>query len=219
MAKLNKNISVSQINTIMNCGHKFKLQYVLHLPPVTKSTALEDGSRIHSKISTGDFTSEVPEEQVALDRAKKFLGEMPPNPVMETSYEDKANPCRFYGVVLDKDAVAIADAIWDQYDIIADWKYSKAKSGRYAEQYERQAYFLAQLYEQKFGKPCKAIYFAFLKSDKIYKAKVLDDLKMREKVEKDIRQAISDMETGKLERNPGPLCSYCQYSAICNMDI
>jgi hypothetical protein len=169
-------------------------------------------------ISERNFVSENVGEQEMLLRAKRFLATLPPGGVVETTYEDKQNPARFYGEVCGHKAVAVFDQFWEPDDCVGlDWK-TGAFHKSYSGQYEIQGYFLTELYKQKYDVPMRDLSFKFLADDKTYKVNLLSDEKAHKKAERAVRNALSGIEEGNFGRKCSGLCSFCDVSMFCPMD-
>jgi len=121
-------ISTSKINTYRHCPHKYFLQYIQKIKVDIKSEALEMGSRVHALISSRVFKSDIRIEQAMLTRAEAILGMYPPDPILETTYEDPKNPGRFYGDVCGERAVGIFDFHWVDLPFAGDWKTGNLNS-------------------------------------------------------------------------------------------
>lgn len=170
-------------------------------------------------IARQDFSSEDPIEKEMLIRARNFLAKMPPNPIFETKYSDgDKNPGRFYGNVLGQRAISVFDVHWIEDPNAIDWKTGNFYS-TYTEHFEIQGYFLSELYRQKYDKSLKNIYFKFLKDDHEYVAKVVNDIKAKSKIEKTIKKVLYNIEEGEYPKNCGKLCSSCDYSSVCSLDL
>jgi CRISPR/Cas system-associated exonuclease Cas4 (RecB family) len=217
-----KVISASQIKTYLDCSRSYYLRYILGLKEPITSEVLIRGSRIHSKISNLDFTSDNVEEQGFLDNAKNFLDSKPGKVSFETNYESSSNPNKFFGEICDRRAIAIIDAFWDDEDPslpdAVDWKVSKL-SNYNLEHYEIQAYFCSELFKQNKNKALKNFYFKFLKDDNLYSAKILSDPEYKTKIEKKIKKVLKNIEEGKFDKKCGRLCEWCSVSVYCPLDI
>jgi CRISPR/Cas system-associated exonuclease Cas4 (RecB family) len=217
---LPKVVSASQINTYLNCPFKFKYQYVDKLP-ITESEVMKFGSHIHSKIAKGDFESDDEKAKRMLEEAKSFLGDMPTKPIFETTYEDRNNPGRFWGNVFGRRAIAILDAHWVKSPktlktIALDWKTGKFHQN-YTGSFEIQAYIGSKLYEQAYEDPLDYFYFKFLASGDVYEAKCLHNTRSQKSVETKIQKALDGMKSGDFPKKHTPLCSYCDYAALCSL--
>jgi hypothetical protein len=211
MSYESKVFSPSQINTYRTCPKKYYFQYVKKIPIETKSPWLEIGSKVHSQISKHDFESKDLMIRMMLRNAQKFLNNMPRDPIMETTYEDKDNPGRFYGDVLGRRFVGIFDYHWPDKQMAGDWKTGKLNL-RYTDSYEIQAYILNELYKQKYDKYLEKFYFNFIKLDKIYTPQCIKD---GSNINLMIEEALRGIEAREFERNLGILCNYCDYAKIC----
>jgi len=127
-------ISTSQILEFLKCPLSFKVKYVLKAPsPEPPSPALEKGSRVHGAIADGT-TLEDAEEQAMVERARAWLATAPPDPIHETTYEDRNNPGRFFGDLLGTTrAIGIFDVHWNEPAMAVDWK-----TGGFKPKYVRQ---------------------------------------------------------------------------------
>lgn len=207
-------ISTSKINTYRHCPHKFWLQYVQKIKVDIKSEALEMGSRVHALISSRIFKSDVPIEQAMLTRAAAILSMYPPDPVLETTYEDPKNPGRFYGDVCGERAVGIFDFHWIDLPFAGDWKTGKFDP-RYTDSYEVQAYILNELYKQKYDQALKGFSFEFLKVGKLYDAHCLIEQDARHYAEGIVKAALEGITEEQFDRQKGPLCAWCEYADYC----
>ena len=207
-------ISTSKINTYRHCPHKFYLQYILKIKTDVKSPALELGSRVHASISSRNFESADPPEKLMLSRAKGILDMYPPNPILETTYEDPNNPGRFYGDVLGERAVGIFDFHWTDLPFAGDWKTGKFDP-RFTDSYEVQAYILNELYKQKYDRFLKGFSFEFLKVGKLYDARCLADEKVKQATEWKIGEVMQGIAKECYDRQKGPLCNWCEFAEHC----
>lgn len=214
---LPKVISTSQINTYRHCPKKYFFQYIMKIPVETKSPWLELGSKVHERIAKRDFVSSDLMIRIMLRNAQKFLNNMPPNPIMETTYEDKNNPGRFFGDILGRRAIGIFDYHWIDYPMAGDWKTGKFDQ-RFTDSLEIQSYILSELYRQKYDFPLKRFYFNFIKFGITYKAICITDEDVRSKIESNIRDALIFIEEGHFPRKRGILCNYCDYAKDCQKD-
>jgi hypothetical protein len=214
---LPKVISTSQINTYRHCPRQYFLRYVMKIETDTKSPALELGSKIHSSISNRCFDSDILIEKLMLTRAKAILDMYPPNPILETTYEDPHNPGRFFGDVLGKRAIGIFDFHWTDLPFAGDWKTGKFYP-QYTESFEVQAYILNQLYKQHYDKHLNGFSFEFLKVGKVYDAKCLKEQESKNTIENAIKETFENIEWCKFDRQKGPLCKWCDLSKYCKND-
>jgi hypothetical protein len=178
---------------------------------------LELGSKVHEQIAKRDFNSTDLMIRTMLRNAQKFLNSMPPNPIMETTYEDKNNPGRFFGDILGRRAIGIFDYHWVDHPMAGDWKTGKFDK-RFTDSLETQAYILGELYKQKYGNPLKQFYFNFIKFGITFKPECLSDETAKLNVESNIRDALTFIEKGHFPRKRGILCNYCDYVKECKTD-
>jgi hypothetical protein len=213
-----KSISASAVNCYHSCPRKFYLQYILHLKSPLEAPWLKLGSDVHAKLAKNIFESEDPVEHGMLQNGKKFLDSMPPNPIRETTYEDKSNPGRFFGEIFGQKAVGIFDTHWPVEAIGGDYK-SGSFYKTYVDHFDYQAWILNELFKQKYDKPLKEFYFPFLKTGTIYEPPCIKDEKAGKKVERAIKKILFNMEEGNYEKNCGNLCSMCDLSMFCPMEL
>jgi CRISPR/Cas system-associated exonuclease Cas4 (RecB family) len=214
-----KSISASAINSYYSCPRKFYLQYILKLKSPVESPHLKLGSDIHSKLSQNVFESEDLVEHAMLQNGKKFIDNMPSNPVKETTYSDKSNPGRFFGEIFGLRAVGIFDLYWPPEECIgADFK-SGSFYKSYTSHFDMQSWILNELFKQKFNKPLKRFYFPFLKTGEIYEPPCIKDEKENKKVEKAIKKIVDGMEEEQYGKKCGNLCDSCGLSCFCCMDL
>ncbi len=214
-----KIISPSQINLYRSCPRNYYLKYVANIKSPVESPQLEFGSKIHSMISKRNFVSEDIREQEMLTRAQKFLETLPPGGLIETNFEDRDNPARFFGNIFGHRAISVFDQLWEPDDCVGlDWKTGSLKSS-YTDSYEIQGYFLNELYKQKYGKALKRLPFIFLANDKVYEPKILVDEKIRAKTERSIKKVLLNIEEEKYDKKCSGLCSWCEMSMFCPLDI
>jgi len=211
-SKLPKVFSPSQINTYRQCPKKYFFQYIEKIPIEIESPWLEIGSKVHSQISEYNFESDDLQLKSMLRNAQRFLNSMPPKPIMETTYEDKNNPGRFYGDVLGRRFVGVFDYHWVDHQIAGDWKTGKLDL-QFTDGYEVQAYILSEMYKQKYDKPLEKFYFNFLRIDTIYNPRCIKedtDAKMQ------IEKALEGIESWSFNKSIGLLCDYCEYKSFCS---
>ena len=209
-------LSFSQLNTYLSCPRSYYLKYLLKLKAPITSPWLVFGSKIHNMLSNNIFESEDPVEYQMLQRGKKFLESMPDNPIHETSYNDAANPCRFYGDIFGNRTVGIFDVFWEpEVCRGADFKTGSMYK-TYVDHFEMQAYILNQLFKQKYDSNLKAFYFKFLKDDSIYQPKCLNDEKVSKKIEKSIKNILFNIEEGNYPKKCGKLCEKCDMNCFCS---
>jgi len=214
---LPKVISTSQINTYRHCPRKYFLQYVLKIKTDIKSEALEMGSRVHAGISSRIFKSDIPIEHLMLTRAKAILEMYPPNPILETTYEDPDNPGRIWGNLHGKRAICVFDFHWSDIPFAGDWKTGKFDP-RYVDGFEVQAYISNELYKEKYGRPLNGFSFEFLKVGKIYNATCLVESEKKHEIEETLDQALENINLCKFDKCKGPLCNWCDLIEYCKKD-
>lgn len=215
---LPKVISTSQINTYRHCPRKYFLQYVLKIKTDVKSEALEMGSRVHDSISKHIFKSDNPIEYLMLTRAKAILDMYPPNPILETTYEDPNNPGRIWGELHGKRAICVFDFHWADIPFAGDWKTGKFDP-RYTDSFEMQAYISGELYKYKYGKPLLGFSFEFLKIGKIYDAMCLSESEKRSEIENALKETLENINLCKFNKCKGPLCNWCDLIEYCKRDV
>lgn len=207
-------ISASKINTYIKCPRNYYLSYIIKVP-FEPSPEMLRGSRIHEKISNFDFSSEDVLERHMLKNANSFLQKLPPNPIMETTYEDKNNPGRFYGDLFNQRTVGIFDFHWKDPSIAGDWKTGKLNP-RFTKGYEVQAYILNELYKQKYNTCLEKFYFKFLRDGAVYQAKCLHPSLERNAITDMILDALCGIETKEYHPIRGPLCKWCGVRDYCD---
>lgn len=206
-------ISASKINTYLHCPKQYFFRYVQGMPFVP-SEAMLLGSKVHGKIAVFDFEADNVIEQHMLRNAKKFLNSMPRNPVMETTYDDKHNPGRFFGEVFGQKTVGIFDFHWPDYRIAGDWKTGKLDV-RYTQSYDVQAYILAELFKQRYDRALEKFHFKFLRDGKLYSAKSIAESETRDKTTDLILDALVGMGSDDYRKRKGPLCNWCDAKKLC----
>lgn len=209
-------ISASKINTYIHCPKKYFFQYVQGMPFVPNEAMLL-GSKVHGKIAAFDFEADNTIERHMLKNAKKFLVKMPANPIMETTYEDKANPGRFFGEVFGQKTIGIFDFHWPTEAIAGDWKTGKLDL-RYTQSYDVQAYILAELFRQKYGKPLGKFYFKFLRDGGLYPARSIAESELRDQTTDLILDALVGISSEDYRKCKGPLCNWCDARKLCDSD-
>lgn len=209
-------ISASKINTYIHCPKKYFFQYVMKMPFVP-SEAMKLGSRVHGKIAKLDFSSDNLTERHMLRNAKWFLETMPDNPVMETTYEDKNNPGRLFGDIFGQRAIGIFDFHWPDHALAGDWKTGKLDM-RYTQSYDVQAYILAELFRQKYGRPLKAFHFKFLRDGGHYVPGCLAPSEKRDATTDLILDALVGITSEEYRKCKGPLCNWCDAKKLCESD-
>lgn len=207
-------ISATKINTYIHCPKKYFFQYVQGLPFVP-SEAMLLGSKVHGKIAAFDFSGDNALERHMLNHAKKFLNGMPANPVMETTYEDKNNPGRFFGDVFGQRTVGIFDFHWPDHVIGGDWKTGKLDK-RYTQSYDVQAYILAELFKQKYNRDLETFYFKFLRDGGLYPAECLKPSEKRDQTTDLILDALVGITSEDYRKCKGPLCNWCDARKLCD---
>ncbi|MCK9571149.1 hypothetical protein M0R72_19525 [Candidatus Pacearchaeota archaeon] len=153
-----------------------------------------------------------------LTRAKAILDMYPPNPILETTYEDPNNPGRFHGNVLGERAIGIFDFHWSDIPCAGDWKTGKFDP-RYTESYEVQAYILNELYKEKYNRSLTGFSFEFLKFGKIYNATCLSGSEKRNEIEEALKEALENINLCKFNKCKGPLCNWCDLIEYCKKDF
>lgn len=207
-------MSASKINTYLHCPKQYFFRYVQGMPFVPNEAMIR-GSRVHGKISTFDFESNDSLDRHMLRNAKKFLDSMPESPIMETTYEDKKNPGRFFGDVFGQKTVGIFDFHWPDHSMAGDWKTGKLDS-RYTQSYDVQAYILAELFKQKYNRDLKTFYFKFLRDGGLYQAKSITESEIRDQTTDLILDALVGIDSGDYKKCRGPLCNWCDAKNICD---
>jgi len=207
-------ISSSAINIYRQCPLKYKFKYIERLPILDAAPWMKHGSEIHRKISNHDFESKNLMDRIMLRNAKTFLTTMPPNPIMETTYEDKNNPGRFYGVLMGRAAVGIFDYHWRDVPIAGDWKTGKFYT-RFNEHLEIQAFILDELYYQHYGNHLREFYFNFIKANTIYVPRCISITKVHDDIEYYITNALDQIDAGYFPMKNSTLCNYCEYKTEC----
>lgn len=214
---LPKVLSTSQVTTYGNCPRRYAFDYVLKVPVLVKSEALEVGSRVHGAIAAGEDLA-APDEQAMVDRARLALTRLPPDPVVETTYGDRDNPGRLFGEVLGERFVGIFDAHWPVEGLGLDWKTGGFKP-KYTQSQETQAYILADLFRQQYDRPLDEFQFHFLKTGDVYRAKAIVAGRERDAASRRIMAAIEGIRGRRFEKKRGPLCSYCEHQGICKLGV
>lgn len=209
-------ISASKINTYLHCPKKYFYQYVQGLPFVPFEAMIR-GSRVHSKIAVFDFKSNDVLELHMLRNAKWFLETLPSDPVMETTYEDKHNPGRFFGNVFGQWTVGIFDFHWPDHGIAGDWKTGKLDL-RYTQSYDVQAYILAELFKQKYNRDLAEFHFKFLRDGGHYVPDCLTPSEKRDATTDLILDALVGITSEDYPRCKGPLCNWCDARKLCDAD-
>jgi len=183
--------------------------------PFVPSEAMRLGSKVHGKIAKFDFEADNTIEQHMLKNAKKFLDGMPENPIMETTYEDKQNPGRFFGELFGHRCIGIFDFHWPDCSIAGDWKTGKLDL-RYTQSYDVQAYILAELFKQKYGKSLDKFYFKFLRDGGLYPARSIVESELRDKTTDIILDALIGIDANEYLKCKGPLCNWCDAKKLCD---
>lgn len=214
---LPKVFSTSQIGTYATCPRQYAYRYVLKIPTLVTPPALVTGSRIHAAIATGDSLDDTV-EQTMVNRARQVLAELPPNPVIETTYEDRNNPGRFFGDVCGERFIGIFDAHWPADRIAVDWKTGKYHP-RYTASQDLQAYVLGELFTQAYSEPLAEFRFEFLKDAATYRAKSLVPGRSRTKAQETILTAVSGIRARSFEPCTGKLCAYCEHAGVCKLNV
>lgn len=210
-------ISASKINSYIHCPKQYFFQYVEKIEVGIKSPWLELGSKVHGMIAKGEWQSDDTMIRLMLRNARKFLNNMPSNPIMETTYEDKNNPGRFFGDIFGRRSIGIFDYHWSDYPLAGDWKTGKLDE-RFTDSLEVQGYILGELYRQKYDVPLSQMYFNFIKFGKVYKAESIKPGATRNKIEHDIESALSLIDDEIFPKKVGRLCDYCDYREYCNQE-
>lgn len=214
-APLPKVFSTSQVSLYETCPRRYCYQYVLRIPTLVKSEALEAGSRVHAAIAGGP-DPEHPDERAMVDRARRILETFPAGAVHETTFDDPNNPGRFYGNVLGERFVGIFDVVWPDLKIGADWK-----TGRFNEKYlsapETQAWILGQLFEQKHGEPLEGLAFVYLKTGDIHYAKSLAPGRTRTAAAERVARALAGIRAREFPQKKGGLCRSCDHQGVCRL--
>jgi len=185
--------------------------------PFVPSEAMLLGSRVHAKIAKFDFSSDVLLERHMLANAKKFLDAQPQNPIMETTYEDKKNPGRFFGEVFGQKTVGIFDFHWIDPAMAGDWKTGKLDI-RYTQSYDVQAYILAELYKQTYNTSLHKFYFKFLRDGGLYQARSIAESSLRDQTTDLILDALIGIDSEDYRKCKGPLCNWCDARKLCDAD-
>lgn len=216
-APLPKVFSTSQITTYDTCPRRYCYQYVLRIPTLVKSEALESGSRVHAAIADGS-ECEHPEEQAMVDRARRILEKFPAGAVHETAFNDPNNPGRFYGTVMGERFVGIFDVVWPDRKIGVDWK-----TGKYNEKYmsapETQAWILSHLFEQAHGAPLDGLAFVYLKPGNIHYAKSLMPGRTRAAAAERVARSLAGIRARDFPQKKGGLCKFCDHQGICRLGV
>ena len=210
--------STSQITTYGNCPRQYAYKYVLKVPTLVTPEAMAKGARVHEAIAASKVGTDIddPEERQMVDRAARFLEVFPPNPVLETTYEDRKNPGRFYGDVCGHRFVGIFDVHWTGPNVAVDWKTGTYKP-KYATPLETQAYILGELYRETYGDDLEVMAFVFLKSGDVHYARALGEGRSRTAAEKRIETALAQIAAREWPKKPSPLCGYCEHRELCRL--
>lgn len=219
-APLPRFCSTSQITTYGICPRQYTYKYVLRVPSLTTSEAMEIGSRVHSAIADAseeaDLRSDVEREMVA--RARAYQAAFPPDPIYETTFEDRENPGRIYGDIDGHTFVGIFDVHWLTPRIALDWKTGNYKP-RYTTSLETQAYILGELYAEKYDQTLDDMLFMFLRTNDIHYAKAVTEGRSRTAAIKRIRTTLERIEAREFKKCISPLCQYCEHAEICKIDV
>jgi hypothetical protein len=183
--------------------------------PFIPNEAMLLGSKVHEKIAKFDFEAENAIERHMLNHAKKFLESLPSDPIMETTYEDKNNPGRFFGEVFGQKTIGIFDFHWPDHVIAGDWKTGKLDL-RYTQSYDVQAYILAELFKQKYGKSLDKFYFKFLRDGGLYPARSITESELRDQTTDLILDALIGIDANEYLKCKGPLCNWCDAKKLCD---
>lgn len=214
---LPRGFSPSHIIGYRSCPRQFFIRYVLKIRIAVTSPILEMGSRVHDAIARQMFESDNPEVQAYLNVAKEAMRTLPSNPVLETTYEDKNNPGRFFGRCFSYPFAGTFDIHWLDPAMGADWKtgsYKERKNG----DYEIQAYLLNELFKQKYGFYLTEFRLIFLKDGYEYYAKSLIQGRSRTVTEKSILNALRDIHARRFPRKESFACGWCEVSQYCRLN-
>lgn len=217
-APLPRVFSTSQIVTYGKCPRQYCYRYVLRIPSLVKTEAMEIGSRVHDAIATGAGPLPSEDEQDMVRCARSYCEVFPRGAVYETTFEDDDNPGRLYGDVCGRRFIGIFDVHWPSPAIAIDWKTGSYKP-KYTVDLETQAYILGELYNERYDHPLEKMLFIFLRTNTIHEAKALAPSRSRTTAVTRIEKAIDRIEARAFDPRRSPLCSYCDHAAICRMDL
>jgi hypothetical protein len=214
--------SASRINSFLSCSLKYKFQYVDKIKPDVVSPYLERGIRIHEKLETDNYTSEIAEDSKLLQNAMSILLKMNDSHDVITSPHD--NELKLFGDVGGERFIGIIDRVWPSEGVLLDWKTGNLKcKGKYVygeRDYGIQTFIYSELYRQHSGKSIDHVYIAFLGNCELWVPKIgryrIGTARFRDSCETAISKAICGIQDGDFRKNKTVLCKWCDFKELCS---